>query len=244
MKRLIVLIDGTWNTYFKRVKSEHNDWSNVHKIRSLIARRDAKGNSQITLYTRGVGTSHFFDQVIGGIIGAGIEEQVLDAYMSLSDNYEEGDEIYLIGFSRGAVAIRSLSDLIARCHLLRGGHLNHIKDIWSYYSAVTSDPNMVAARGFDRIAPHVTKQQPKIKCIAVWDTVAGDNFTASMLKHQAISPNVETGLHAISINESRALFEPLLWTPAGSENAAIRQVLFPGSHSDVGGGYKKRGFRT
>ena len=42
------------------------------------------------------------------------------------------------------------------------------------------------------------------------------------------------GRHAISIDEMRANFTPTLWDP---DPARIVQVLFPGAHADVGGGY-------
>ena len=74
-KRIIVCIDGTWNNYYDYRTNEHTHWSNVHKVRTCIAERDGR-IPQITLYFRGVGTSHYFDRLIGGATGEGINEQV------------------------------------------------------------------------------------------------------------------------------------------------------------------------
>src|SRR5262249_27723391 len=48
-----------------------------------------------------------------------------------------------------------------------------------------------------------------------------------------LSPKVHNGRHAIAVDERRSNFTPTLWDP----DARIVQTLFPGSHSDVGGGY-------
>ena len=44
-------------------------------------------------------------------------------------------------------------------------------------------------------------------------------------------------MHAVSLDEMRLLFTPTLW----EKRDGIKQVLFAGSHSDVGGGYKEAG---
>jgi glutathione S-transferase len=44
---------------------------------------------------------------------------------------------------------------------------------------------------------------------------------------------VRHGLHAVSVDEQRASFTPTLW----EADERIVQVLFPGAHADVGGGY-------
>jgi T6SS, Phospholipase effector Tle1-like, catalytic domain len=48
-----------------------------------------------------------------------------------------------------------------------------------------------------------------------------------------LSPVVKHGVHAVAVDERRADFTPTLWEPDGR----IMQTLFPGCHSDVGGGF-------
>jgi len=139
MKRLIVCCDGTW----QKLKSPYP--TNVVKIAQGIRPsciQDGKTISQIVFYDEGVGTDIVDDnslfswvntvlRVIGGAFGSGIDHNIQQAYRFLSLNYEDGDEIYLFGFSRGAFTVRSLAGLI-NCS---GGlvSLPHIRDIpWIY----------------------------------------------------------------------------------------------------------------
>ncbi len=83
----------------------------------------------------------------------------------------------------------------------------------------------------------------KVAAIGVFDTVGamgfpekingrrwdGFDFVASELK-----PNIDQAFHAVSLDEQRFDFEPTLWLVS---DRRLSQVLFPGAHSDVGGGY-------
>jgi uncharacterized protein (DUF2235 family) len=52
-------------------------------------------------------------------------------------------------------------------------------------------------------------------------------------------PRYQIGRHALSIDERRSFFKPLIWKPSANEEVKgdLRQVWFPGVHSDIGGGY-------
>ncbi|HZC16002.1 MAG TPA: DUF2235 domain-containing protein, partial [Caulobacteraceae bacterium] len=52
-----------------------------------------------------------------------------------------------------------------------------------------------------------------------------------------LSPAVQNGFHALAADESRDLFSPTFW----AERAGVVQQIFPGCHSDVGGGFPHRG---
>ena len=59
--------------------------------------------------------------MIGGAWAKGLSENVCQAYDWIVDHYDEGDEIFIFGFSRGAYTARSLAGLIAICGLLKPG---------------------------------------------------------------------------------------------------------------------------
>jgi uncharacterized protein (DUF2235 family) len=59
------------------------------------------------------------DAWVGGATGAGLVENVYNAYQFLVDNYNPGDEIFLFGFSRGAYTVRSLAGMLYKCGLVR-----------------------------------------------------------------------------------------------------------------------------
>ncbi|MBN2578127.1 MAG: DUF2235 domain-containing protein [Pirellulales bacterium] len=55
-----------------------------------------------------------------------------------------------------------------------------------------------------------------------------------------LSRSVENAYQALSIDDDRRLFHPLLWEPGIESYQTMRQVWFCGSHSDVGGGYPEQ----
>jgi hypothetical protein len=96
--------------------------------------------------------------------------------------------------------------------------------------------------------PGVTWTEPTIKLLAIWDTVPGLSFTklSEMGEpekgHQrykvAAYPNIQTIVHALSLDDQRSKFEPLpVGAPIDPVATNVYEVWFPGAHSDVGGGY-------
>jgi uncharacterized protein (DUF2235 family) len=87
----------------------------------------------------------------------------------------------------------------------------------------------------------------KVEAVAVWDTVGAlgvPQFNIKFVRSDVfrfadtkLSPIVQHGLHAVAVDEQRGDFEPTLWDP----DPRVTQVLFPGAHSDVGGGYPVSG---
>src|SRR5262245_50367499 len=111
-RRLIVCSDGTWNT------RDHGHPTNVEKMAQAILPTGLDGASQIVLYDQGVGTNLGLDRWLGGAFGFGLTKHVEEAYRFIVDNYTDGDEIYLFGFSRGAFTVRSVAGMIRKCDLL------------------------------------------------------------------------------------------------------------------------------
>ena len=53
----------------------------------------------------------------GRYLGAGHFQKIKDGYAKIAHAYEQGDEVFLFGFSRGAYTARSLAGMIAICGL-------------------------------------------------------------------------------------------------------------------------------
>ncbi|MBP1299842.1 DUF2235 domain-containing protein [Bradyrhizobium elkanii] len=51
--------------------------------------------------------------------GLGITRNIVDCYAAIISLYEEGDRIYLIGFSRGAYTVRSVAGVMSSCGIPR-----------------------------------------------------------------------------------------------------------------------------
>lgn len=82
-----------------------------------------------------------------------------------------------------------------------------------------------------------------IKAVGVWDTVGalgipdgdgtGRRTDLFAFANRSLSDRVAYGLQALAIDEQRIDFTPTFWEPRSN----VVQVLFPGAHADVGGGY-------
>jgi hypothetical protein len=223
---------------------------------------------QVAKYLHGVGDSdNFLVRLLGGTLGAGLITRIVRGYTFISRNFVAGDKIFIVGFSRGAYTARALGGMIASQGLLDATKTD-LSDkqlayklgtaVWYQYrrSALQSDTG-VLQRLEDTLldVPGLLTRLPQddlltpapIEAIAVWDTVGAlgiPEYTRTMLRIDVfrfadtkLSSVVVHGIHAIAVDERRADFCPTLWDADGR----ITQVLFPGAHADVGGGYPEAG---
>jgi uncharacterized protein (DUF2235 family) len=241
MKRLVLCCDGTWN----KPDEEKNGQpvpTNVVRLAYRVAKSDG-AIPQITYYDLGVGTGNVFDRITGGVLGEGLEDNIYDAYRFLISNYDLGDEIFLVGFSRGAFTARSIGGMIRKCGILRRGAVDKYRKAKElYHSNVRpDDAEAVAFRKVNSLSPD---QPIKIKFIGVWDTVGslgipkkGGAAEKLQFYDTELSGTVECAYHALAIDEHREPFLPTLWTYKPKPGQTVEQFWFCGAHSDVGGGY-------
>lgn len=132
MKRLALFCDGTWNSADQE-KNGKACPSNVFKLATRVANRAPDGTVQCIYYDKGVGTGNSLDKLSGGAFGRGLDDNLWDAYRFLVLNYEDGDEIFLFGFSRGAYTARSLGGMVRKCGILRRDCKAHYRDANAHY---------------------------------------------------------------------------------------------------------------
>ncbi|KAL5611888.1 uncharacterized protein BROUX77_002044 [Berkeleyomyces rouxiae] len=126
-KRLIVCCDGTWMNSDGSTQVP----SNVTRMSRCFSHHCTDGTLQIVNYQSGVGTgSNALDSVVGGAFGTGIAERIREAYAFLCTNYSPGDEIILLGFSRGAFTARSVAGMVASLGLLTAEGLKDFMPIF------------------------------------------------------------------------------------------------------------------
>src|ERR1700722_1371823 len=116
-KNIVICCDGTGNEVSQNI-------SNVLKLYRIVQ----KNLSQVVFYDPGVGTLARRDPwiklqqdtkaVLGLATGYGLDDNVLAAYEFLIDNYQDGDLVYLFGFSRGAHTVRVLGGFLHMMGLL------------------------------------------------------------------------------------------------------------------------------
>ncbi|GAA5932161.1 hypothetical protein JCM1841_001214 [Sporobolomyces salmonicolor] len=106
MKRMVLLCDGT----LKDADSQQDTdlYTNIGRMSRALLEEDNRSNppiDQIKYYQSGVGTE-------GSGVGGWFRERTL-LYNFICLNWETGDELLLLGFSRGAYTIRLLASLIS-----------------------------------------------------------------------------------------------------------------------------------
>ena len=290
-KNIIFCADGTWNNpddevlqgkiadppsnvfkIFNHLEGRMTSNTKVTDITGQILEREKRTQGepmlQVAKYINGVGNSeNKIQEMIGGGFGAGLIKRIVRGYTFISRNYQAGDRIYIIGFSRGAYTARALGGLIASQGLLankfeRGAEESYKlgAQAWYQYRKIGAEKRNVfatLAEAMQDLPSFIKSGSPKeqdfvrnvpIAAVAVWDTVGSlgipeydaQNNTISdafRFADEVLSSKVTKGVHAVAIDEQRLLFTPTLWNKALN----VKQLVFAGAHSDVGGGYKETG---
>ncbi|MEM5473905.1 DUF2235 domain-containing protein [Hoeflea sp. AS60] len=256
-KNIVILLDGTSNQI-------SGDRTNVLRLYGSLER----SKSQLVFYQPGVGTfglSGWWQRfksktriVLGLATGAGISDNVMQAYEFLVRNHEYGDRIYIFGFSRGSYTARLLAGFIRIFGLVRAEQLQLVRYAWRAYARL-GEPG---SEGFRAEIGHFQKildgSGVRIEFMGLWDTVASvfdatagfPWLTTTQKAYTNKNDRVKIVRHAVAIDERRTYFQPSLWEPGQSYEAwsqktrsyekspqDFEEVWFTGCHGDVGGGY-------
>jgi uncharacterized protein (DUF2235 family) len=201
MKNIVICCDGTGNEISENI-------SNVLKLYRVLRKTGKTEPHQVVFYDPGVGTLARPDPwrkvwqdtitILGLATGYGLDDNVLAAYEFLVGNYEEGDAIYLFGFSRGAYTVRVLAGLIHKVGLVSPQQVNLAGAGLTAYKQFSSNTQPEAGLNpvpdlhqladgrdeSDETAPVARDDQaaqfarilstrwPTIRFLGVWDTVA------------------------------------------------------------------------
>ena len=219
MKNIVLCCDGTGNEISENI-------SNVLKLYRVLRKTGKTDPQQVVFYDPGVGTlarpnpwtklKQDAATVLGLATGYGLDDNVLKAYTFLINHYEDGDDIFLFGFSRGAYTVRVLAGLIHKVGLLSPQQGNLADAALTAYKQVSTaivdqeDVGAVDSKpGNDEEEPQaqptscddqasqfariVSARWPTIKFVGVWDTVASvivprpDRFYAFSLQKLAFT---------------------------------------------------------
>ena len=217
-KRLAIFLDGTWNSI--------NSNTSVWRMRALCAAKSKDGKPQLVYYVVGV------NGFLGGTFGHGLDENIRLAYEWLIENYTDGDEIFIFGFSRGAFTARSLASLVALEGILKAGSPIGLTELFDRYAkgneeSIWTLKDIEASGNTSKLTPQEKwllkySQPTKVKVVGVWDTVGSVGVAAGNIPHISRSQfdYLQTGLflpilngyHALAIDEHRSDFAPTLWS--------------------------------
>jgi uncharacterized protein (DUF2235 family) len=210
------------------------------------------------------------------------ESIVLKAYRWLAENYQDGDRIFLFGFSRGAYQVRVISGMIEKVGLINKGNDEQIPFAYELYMDPSSGgkplednpptENVFPGGWRDVNGPEsltglaskfkTTFSRPNVHVhlIGVWDTVSSIGVVRGKdLPGTMSQSNSCFFRHALALDEHRVKFLPeyiseglvkkdsvdgfsepedysRLPNEPGQERKIlprIKEVWFPGTHSDV-----------
>lgn len=239
MTNLVYCLDGTTNEYDSAYPT------NVVMMHKSVADTDATGNPQHVYYDAGVGTK-LGQNLLGMCFGYGLMKNVLQAYENVCTHYQTGDQIFILGFSRGAYTARSLAGLIGyvgildtpspknieRAEFFYKQRLNKSKkhlDAFAKWRAKNCSQHCANQTDYDfrQTCPTVTNAVPdivKIRYVGVWDTVKtiGLNERKYQWHDHDLSENVDYARHAIALDERRNKFKITEWTNIGILNNIAR----------------------
>lgn len=175
------------------------------------------------------------------IAGVGLNRQIRRAYLFLARNYHPGDRIFLMGYSRGAFAVRSLAGLIDKLGLLRPAQITE-ETLEKLYLLYQQAPESQQARAFRAARCH---EAVRIEMVAVYDTVRALGIRWPLLWRLApqahdfhsheLGPSTRHGRHALAMDETRDVYAPVLWHLPEGHDGDVVQMWFRGTHGDVGG---------
>lgn len=263
-KHIVICLDGTWqNPYKVRLRDDGSRVlkpSNVLKLsRAVLPADPDDGRPQITCYDSGLGALVSYpgrpnrllslaDRVLGGGWGAGFEGNVEEAFRFLALNFRPGDRLFVFGFSRGAAEARALSRFLDWLGGVPAKGDAYFAPLYFLHWVTTrgaGDPAEVTTSDGER--PRKPLTPATIELLGVWDTVMalGSRFhatrrtsTAGRTFYLGDSPAacVAHARQALAVDERRFDFRPEIWAGA-ADHQSLEQRWFPGSHSNVGGGY-------
>ncbi|KAI6095040.1 hypothetical protein EDD16DRAFT_784486 [Pisolithus croceorrhizus] len=236
-RNLVVCIDGTCNRL--GVKNTN--------ILELLSQLEQSEDEQLTYYSNGIGVApdiprhHDLARHVSDIMDMAVAwrlgERVMEAYEWLADTYRHGDKIYLFGFSRGGYQVRALAGMIERVGLVHPSHRKHIPSIgFAEFQPANDSEQQQLTETFKNT---FCRKDVRVHFVGVWDTVSS---VGGILRSRPLPLTVTSCdhichfRHALALDERRVKFSPE-YVYGGRANPIsddhIKEVWFPGSHSDV-----------
>ena len=187
-------------------------------------------------------------------MGTTFDQHVIAGYKFIMRYYNQGDKIYIFGFSRGAFTARFLARMIATVGLLSRGNEEMVAFAYKSYQDYELGGGrwgtaLQAENYMSSFKTTFCRAKVRVHFLGLFDTVNSVGLFDWPFSRTKYLPSVlETAAHvrhAVAIDERRAKFKAaLLQQDKKNANHAtedIKEVYFPGQHGDVGGGWLAEG---
>jgi len=201
-------------------------------------------------------------------LGHSFEQHLMGGYRFLMRHYRSGCKIYIFGFSRGAYTARFLNEMIDFVGLPGQDNEEMIPFIWKAFATWkfcnSGGKEQRDAFHFLTVCREtVCRPICQVHFLGLFDTV---NSIAKFQVNNEKPPASRVIRHAVSIDERRVKFQPVLLQPGRpkqiltkpakpvvtqapekdgtsdtDDDEAIQdleEIWFPGGHGDIGGGWK------
>ncbi len=228
-KKIVLCFDGTCNDpedakQGRNLKFELKDSSitNIFKLHLLLGGEPERGKhafkDQLCFYYPGVGTyGHKLHQLFNAALALPNQDVghiIRNAAKDLSESYNDGDEVFLFGFSRGAAIARRFAAVV--------------NENVRRYRADCPEIRIRFLAVFDTVAsiglPNLDDDKKPVS------DVVFENCT--------VAHSLDEALHMVSIDEKRTAFMPTLMA---YDSKRVTEIWFAGAHSDIGGGFRYDG---
>ena len=231
-KNIVLCFDGT------------GDWAASHFTNVMKIYQRLDKSAQAVFYAGGVGTlgsaiamsrwKKLLHRILDLATATSLRDRVLEGYAFLVNEYEEGDDIYLFGFSRGAFTARLVAALVHNFGILDKRNAHLAPYLWQTISEFRSigefkEDAAIIRKNFGRSG------EAKVKFMGLFDTVSSVGILErfQVFPYTDKNPSVHSIRHAVSIDEQRNSFPELLIIPDDND---VAEIWFPGVHRDIGGG--------
>ncbi|KAL2868397.1 T6SS phospholipase effector Tle1-like catalytic domain-containing protein [Aspergillus lucknowensis] len=227
-KQFVLCFDGTGNKF----AGDESD-SNVLKIFRML---DRSKPHQFHYYQPGIGTyvttntlshtSRFqriksaYQKAKDSAVGSSFDEHVMGGYKFLMRFYNPGDEIYFIGFSRGAYIARFLSEMLDFVGLLEAGNEELTRFAWKTFakwqqrrgdSEEDKEEKKKLFRFMKAFRETFSRPITRIRFMGLFDTVNSvPRFESAWMQRSKFPYTARSSAkvirHAVGIDERRAKF--------------------------------------
>ena len=186
--------------------------------------------------------------------GTSFDQHVIEGYRFIMRYFDEGDKIYIFGFSRGAFTARFLSRMISTIGILSKGNEEMVRFAYKSYQDYET-----ASGGFKTAAAHLAymgkfkntfcRRNARVYFLGLFDTVSSVGTFNTFGSRPFLPTVLQTAdhvRHAVSIDERRVKFKPALLAQdqkhaSNKSIEDIEEIFFAGNHGDVGGGWAAPG---
>ncbi|KAI9695135.1 MAG: hypothetical protein M1820_008903 [Bogoriella megaspora] len=228
-RKLVLCFDGTGNKFC----GTHAD-SNIVKMYRML---DRSSEGLMSYYQPGIGTyvtssslsqhskvariKSWYMKSKDQAVGTSFGDHVMGGYKFLMRYYNPGDEIYMLGFSRGAYTARFLAEMIDHIGILSSGNEEMLRFAWKTFQKwqTRHDRTELEKREKKKLLDYMLAFRetfsrpiyPRIRFLGLFDTVNSvPTFENAWMKRSKFPYTARSTAkvvrHAVSIDERRAKF--------------------------------------